>query len=433
MTTPNSQKSFNLRSYLFFWLGQVQSQLGSLIVQFVIIFWIAIETESPFLLGIAAFAGFAPFIVLTPIAGVLVDRWNRKKIIAGMDFLQAVTTSFLVFLFWIEIVAVWHILVILALRAVFQAFHMPATEAIVPLLVPPDKLSRMNGLNWFMWGIIGIIGPVVAAVLLAYWKIYEILLLDPLTFVFAIIPVILIKIPSVTQDQPTKEKQSFKTEFSEGIGFIRERRGLLALLSVFTAVNLFGQPFYTLFPLFVLVIHSGSKEDLAILMALSQIGMLAGSVLMSTWKGFRRNVVGVVFGILFGWVGYLIVIFAPIGDPNALLIIAAGMLLMGFTLPITNVSSQTIWQQVVPPEKMGRVMSVRTTIAWFVIPIGMLLGGVLAEIIGIVTLFFVCAVLGLSCLAYSWFMTNLPNVEKALLTIGTEVPSVPPSISTSEI
>ncbi|MFW9916913.1 MAG: MFS transporter, partial [Candidatus Thorarchaeota archaeon] len=139
MVSKDKPESHNLQSYLFFLIGQAQSQLGSFIVQFVIILWIALEYESALYLGLAAFAGFTPMILVTPFAGVLVDRWNRKIVIATVDMLQAIITMLLVYLFWIDAVTIWHILIVLGFRALFQGFHMPATEAIVPLLVPPDK------------------------------------------------------------------------------------------------------------------------------------------------------------------------------------------------------------------------------------------------------------------------------------------------------
>ncbi|MFX0117102.1 MAG: MFS transporter [Candidatus Hodarchaeota archaeon] len=432
MIETKDEKSYNFRAYLFFWIGQMISHLGSNILQFVIIIWIAWEYDSTLLLGLSAFAGFAPFLVITPFAGVLVDRWSRKKLIVSMDFLQGAATVALILLFWINAVNILWILLILALRGAFQAFHMPATEAIVPLLVPPERLSRMNGLTWLLFGVIGIIGAPIAVLLLLYWEVHEVLLLDPLTFLIALIPALIIKIPSVKEKQSVTEKPSFKAEFSEGLSFIKERRGLLSLLSVFTAVNFFSQPFMILLPLFLLRVHSFGKAEFALLVAVQNIGMLAGSLLMSTWKGFKRNVVGVVFGILVSWIAWIVVIFTPAGNSYALLIMALALLIAGFTLPITNVSSQTIWQQVVPPDKMGRVMSARTTIAWLVIPVGMVLSGVLAEIIGIVPLFFTSAMLGLACLAYSWFIMGLSDVEKGLIPTDTELPSAKPSIIATE-
>ncbi|MFX1511239.1 MAG: MFS transporter [Promethearchaeota archaeon] len=430
LTSSTTQETYNLRAYLFFWIGQMLSHLASTIVQFVIILWIALETESSFFLGLAAFAGFAPFILVMPIAGVFVDRWSRKAVIISMDFLQAVTTAILFFLFWIEAVSIWHILLLSALRGVCQGFHMPATEAIVPLLVPPEKLSQMNGLNHLMWGLVGIIGPLIAALLLSFWEIPQILLLDPLTFLIALIPVLIIQIPTLMKDEVATKKPSFQKEFSEGIVFIKERPGLLSLLSVFTIVNLFSQPFYVLLPLFLMNVHSVGENELsgalALLLGVQQVGMLIGSIFMTTWKGFNRNVVGVTLGILFTYLCMLAIAITP-PQSYALLIIGVVLWINGLTNPISNVSSQTIWQSVVPPDKMGRVMSVRTTIAWFVIPVGMLLSGILAEIIGITELFLACAILGLMSLVYTWFLTNFPNVEETLLpSEALALPSSPP-------
>ncbi len=419
MSMNNDPETYNFNAYIFFWIGQVLSQLASAVVQFVIVLWIALETESPLLLGLAAFAGFAPFIVVTPIAGVFVDRWSRKKVIISMDFLQASTTLILYFLFLLEQVAIWHVLVLSAIRGVFQGFHMPATEAIVPILVPKEKLSRLNGLNQLMFGLVGLIGPMIATLLLLFWEIREILLLDPLTFLIAVIPAIIIVIPSIKKEK-VRDKASFKEEFSEGILFIRERRGLLSLLSLFTTVNFLTQPYYVLFPLFLMNVHSVSGEKelsgaLALLFGLQQTGTLIGSVFMSSWKGFGRNVVGVVLGIFLSYFCLLMMVFVPQG-PLAFLILGIILLINGFSIPVSNVASQTIWQSVVPPDKMGRVMSVRTTIAWFAIPVGMLFSGILAELIGIHPLYLVCAVIGLMSLFFSWFMTGLPHIEKTLLS-----------------
>jgi len=434
MSMNKQAETHNFNAYLFFWIGQVLSQLASTVVQFVIVLWIALETESPLLLGLAAFAGFAPFIVVTPIAGVFADRWNRKKVIISMDFLQATTTLILYILFLIEIVNIWHVLILSAIRGVFQGFHMPATEAIVPILVPKEKLSRINGLNQLMFGLVGLIGPMTATLLLLFWEIREILLLDPLTFLIAVIPAIIITIPSIKRENPIENKSSFKEEFAEGILFIRERRGLLSLLSLFTTVNFLMQPFYVLFPLFLMKVHSISGEKelsgvLALMFGLQQAGTLIGSVFMSSWKGFKRNVVGVAIGIFISYFCLLMMVLVSQGS-LAFFILGVVLLINGFSIPVSNVPSQTIWQSVVPPDKMGRVMSVRTTIAWFAIPIGMLFSGVLAELIGIHQLFLVCALIGLMSLVYSWFMTDLPHIEKTLLpseVVTVSVTAIPES------
>ncbi|MFX0085317.1 MAG: MFS transporter [Candidatus Hodarchaeota archaeon] len=437
------------KGYIIFWIGQLISLLGSNIVQFTIIWWITEETGSEFFLALAAFLGFGPAIVMTPIAGVFVDRWSRKKIIAGVDLLQAIATVILIFIFNFSNLEsselIWFVLVILTIRGLMQAFHQPAVEAIIPLLVPKDKLSRMNGFNYLFGGMIFLIGPVLGALLLEVWLIQEILWIDAITFVVAVIPTIIITIPSVI-DKAKKEIQKipFRVEFSEGFSFIKNKQGLFSLLFVFTAANFFLQPIFILLPLFVTKIHLGGATDLAFLMAIQQFGVIAGSILMSSWKGFRNNAHGVGIGLFFMYSGMFILALAPTNlafinlNPIGLedywlktsfLILSAGMFIIGFTLPIANVSSQTIWQKVVPPEKLGRVFSVRVTIAQISGPVAILLTGIIAGYTGIITLVLISGVLGVAFLMYSWLFTGFTKVEQTIQEkdeVTDSLPLAPP-------
>ncbi|GAI65914.1 unnamed protein product, partial [marine sediment metagenome] len=268
----SSPTSNTFKSYISFWTGQMFSLLGSSIVQFVVIWWIAIETESPIYLSIAAFLGFLPMVVISPIAGVFIDRWNRKLTIAITDFLQAVITVWLIFLIMLNIADVWTIILINSLRGICQAFHFPAINAIIPIMIPKKHLSRFNGINYFFTGLINVIGPVVAASLLLIWSINEILWIDIITFIIAIFPLLLIKIPLVIEKD--KKRDSFKNDFKLGFNVLQTVPGLLILLILISAVNFLSVPFHTLLPLFVIVNHVGTASDLAIVMALIQIGIV---------------------------------------------------------------------------------------------------------------------------------------------------------------
>lgn len=423
----NQGPQYNLRGYILFIVGQMVSLLGSSVVQFAIIWWITIETNSEAFLALAAFVGFGPTIILTPIAGVFVDRWSRKKIIASVDFIQALVTVLLIYLFMVGQADIWTVLAVTAIRAVFQAFHGPAVQAITPLLVPKEKLSRLNGIQYLLNGIIYLIGPVIGALLLEFWVLYEVLWIDAITFVFAVIPTIMITIPSVV-DHAKKEKMPFRVEFTEGLAFIRNKQGLLALLAVFTAANFFVTPLFILLPLYVTKIHSGGAGDLAFMMAVQQLGLILGALLMSSWKGFSNNAYGVGIGIFCMYVGVFIIAVTPF---NFFLVAGIGMFLLGFMLPVANVSSQTIWQKVVPPEKLGRVFSVRVTIAQITAPLGMILTGTIAGAIGITTFLLVTCGAGLFFLAYSWLFTGFTKVEATLQEDKTPDIQITPGIEPS--
>ncbi len=427
----NVRSNSNLKRYIIFWIGQLISLLGSSVVQFSIIWWITVETGSELFLALSTFLGFGPTMLFTPIAGVFVDRWSRKKIIATVDFFQAVTTMGLIFTFMIGMANIWFVLLIITLRGVFQAFHGPAVQAIIPLLVPKDKLSRMNGLDYLFNGVILMVGPLVGALLLNYFILQEVLWLDAITFVIAIIPTIIITIPSVKTSSSVKDKMPFFAELSEGFTFIRNQQGLLALLAVFTAANFFMRPLYVLLPLFVKDVHFGGPEELALLFAAVQAGIIGSSMIMSSWKGFENNAHGVALGIFIMYFGFIVCSFAPQGLYPLLLL---GIFLNGFGLPIANVSSQTIWQKIVPPEKLGRVYSVRLTIAQGSGPIAIILSGILGEIFGIIPVLVTASLFGMLFFGYSWLFTRFRYVEKTVTTIEpvSVVPLTPEPHSISE-
>ncbi|MFX0094827.1 MAG: MFS transporter [Candidatus Hodarchaeota archaeon] len=413
-----------LKEYLFFWTGQLVSILGSNVVQFGIIYWLTIESSKQYpelatiILGLSAFLGFGSFILMTPIAGVFVDRWSRKKIIVISDSLQAGVTFILIYLFAIGLTNIWLILGVLTLRGFIGAFQGPATQAIIPLMVPEKHLTRMNSVSYLANSMILIVGPAIGAVLYFVFagNLATILWIDVVTFLVAIVPAILVYIPPVKTKKELK-KASFREEFTEGIVFIRQKKGLLTLLSMFTIANFLLTPLNVLLPLFTLqTVALGNEETaiafLAVLTGLQNLSMLLGSSLMSVWGGFKRNVIGVAFGLFFGGMGAIIIAFTP---PGVFWIPAIGLLLNGLTIPIANIHSQTIWQKVVPPEKLGRVFSVRVTIAQFTAPAAMLLGGIVAAVVGIPVLFFICGITQILAIIIAWFMTTLPHVEDMLL------------------
>lgn len=408
METHADQMTF--RSYLYFWSGQLVSLLGSSISHFVIIWWITLETGSALYLSIASLVGFAPMVVLSPFAGVFVDRWSRKVLIGTVDFLQALVTVALIFLFWLGSVSYWQVLALLALKGIFQAFHSPAVSAIVPLMVPRDKLSRMNGLNFLLFGAVNLIGPIIAAILLELWKIDQILWIDAVTFIVALIPLLLITIPSVRKKQDeSQDKSSFRKEFGEGLAFIKNARGFLTFIMLATALNFLLRPLSTLLPYYVKFDHLGEASDLAFVMAFFQGGVLAGGLLMSVIKGFERKMVAIMFSVCVIFLGYSIVALTPTG---LFWFMAVGGLIMAFCIPVANVSIETIIQTTVPMKMFGRVSSVTGALASAASPLGTILSGAIVGFTGTANLFLGCAGLGILILTLSWFFTDIKHVEE---------------------
>lgn len=394
------------RSYLFFWSGQLFSLLGSSIAQFVIIWWITLETESTFYLAIAALLGFAPMVILGPFTGVLVDRWSRRKLIGIADLLQAFATIALIFLFWMDVVVLWHVFVLLTVRGVFQAFHGPAVFAIVPTMVPEDKLSRMNGISYFFTSGVNLVAPVIAALLLGFLEIGQILWIDPATSIVALIPLLLITIPSVRKEQ---DESSFRKQFSEGFAFIKSTRGLMSFIVLATGLNFLLAPLSTLLPYYVKFDHFGAVSDLAFVMAFSQGGMVAGGLLMSVVTGFKRKMVVIISAIYVLFIGYIMIALTPTG---LFWFMAASSLIITFCFPIIDVLITTMLQTVVPVEMQGRITSVTMSLAHAAQPAGMVISGVVAIFTGTANLFLGCAGLGILLATLSWVFTDVRHVGK---------------------
>ena len=394
------------RSYLFFLFGQLVSLLGSSIAQFVIVWWITLETESTLYLSLASVLGFAPIVILGPLTGVLADRWNRKALIGTVDLLQALTSVALIFLFQLNVIAIWQVLALLTLKGVFQAFHTPAVLAIIPTMVPKDKLSRMNGINYLFTSSVNLAGLVVAAVLLGFWGISQILWIDAATFLVALVPLLMITIPSIIKKQ---DKSSFRKQFGKGFAFIRKARGLLPFIMVATGVNFLLTPLTTLLPYFVKVDHFGAVSDLAFVMAFIQGGLLAGGLIMSVIKVSRKKMAIIASSMYILFLGYILVALTP---TEFFWFMATSGLILTFCIPMIDVLAMTILQTVVPVEMQGRVTSVTISLAHAAQPIGMLLAGIITVFTGTVNLFLGCAGLGVLILTLSWFFTDVKYVEK---------------------
>ena len=392
--------------YLYFFGGQVASTLGSSIVQFVIIWWITLQTQGGAYLALASFVGLVPTILLSPLIGVLVDRWNRKALIALADFSQAMATVALIILFWTGTASILYVFVILAARGLCQAVHSPTVLAVTPSMVPPEKLGRINGLSFFFTGAVNLAGPVLAALLLAVGSIDQILWLDIITFAAAIIPVLAIKIPSAKA--ATQNQASFKESFKAGLSHIRNHQGLLPLFLLAMILNLLVTPLTTLLPYYIRFDHLGGAGDLALVEAMIEGGILAGGLAMTAIGAVKKKSLAMAASFYAIFAGYLLVSLSPTG---AFWFMGLAGLAAGFFIPLVNVLAATITQTVVPLEMQGRVNSVNLALVTAAMPIGMVVSGVAVELINTSTLFLGCAAAGLLAITLVWLFTNFRQVE----------------------
>jgi len=394
--------------FLFFWAGQLFSILGSGIVGFAVTWWVTITTGSEILLSISSFMYVLPMALLTPFTGVIADRYNRKIIVAIADSLQALTTFVVIVLFWFNLANPIIVVLIMGLRGIFQAFHVPTTSAILPSMVPKEKLSRMNGINYLFISVIQIVGPIFGAVLLSIWSIELILWIDVITYAIAMVPLILVKIPLMIKSKEEKEKNSFFHEFKLGVKTINLIPGLIALLLWSMVLNFLLMPTNILLPYYIKYDHLGTEFDYAFMTVFFSIGMIFGSLLTSIKKKWNHKLLS-YFGSLITLMGAISVFaFVPRGSYLPLWIASV---IMGFTLPIGNTIYMTVIQLTVPKEKMGRVTSIDQSLSSIMSPIGAISAGPLAELIGIRPLFLLVSIIGSFGSIAVWKGTRLRKVD----------------------
>jgi DHA3 family macrolide efflux protein-like MFS transporter len=395
------------RDYIFFFSGQQISILGSSIVSFALIWWLTETTNSELMLGLASLCSLGPFLLVAPFSGVIADRVKRKPLLLTVDSLQSLFTVILTIIFMVYFIPniddptaianktllIACVFVTLGLRGAMQAFHSPAVNAMVPSMVPQKHLSRVNGASYLVSGIISVIGPAIGALLLNIIDISLIMWLDIITFAIAVIPLIIIKIPSV---QKVEGKQpTFFAQFKEGINVMKEIRGLLAIMIGATLINFFFSPIGTLLPLFVSKVHLGTKGDYALVIGLLQAGTILGGLFMTFFKGFKKKIRAIVICVTILFLGEALLITVP-STINARFVLI-GIILFLTIIPnaMANTTFNTALQVIVPKEKMGRVFSVVMVMAMAITPLGNFLSGLIGEYLPMGILFTISAILGI--------------------------------------
>lgn len=364
--------------FALFWFGQVVSLLGTNMSGFALTIWAYEKTGSATALALAGFFFMAPLLLLSPLAGALVDRSNRKLMMMVSDLASGLATVFMLVLYTQGKLEIWHLYIANAVSGAFQAFQWPAFSAAISLMVPKQHLVRANSMMDLADTGAGIISPLLAGALLGFIGLQGLFLIDIVTFVFAISVLFFIFVPQPPVTQAGLESRgSLLQESVYGFKYIIKRPSLLGLQLVFLLGNfIFGIAMAVRAPM--ILARTGSNELIfGTVNSVAAIGGVIGGLVMSAWGGFKRRVHGVLIGwALSGLVGEVLM---GLGQ-NVLVWSAAGFL--GSALvPLINGSNQAIWQSKVAPDVQGRVFSIRRLIAWVSTPLSMLIAGPLADLV----------------------------------------------------
>lgn len=361
----------NLNKFFIMWIGQTGSVIGSQITSFALGVWIFQQTGSALLFGMTVALGMLPGIFLAPVAGVWVDRLNRRTVMLVSDIGDAIFAAIMVILLFNNALEVWHIYIIVILSSIMATFQQLAYMTAVSQMVPEEKLGNINGLVQLSSHGAAVFVPLVSTALYAAIGLEGIIIIDFLTFGFAVVTLLFIRIPDLPRHEDEKKEKTWK-QIKDAWAYLKTKQGLLPLLYFF-AISSFAVGFVQV--LFrPLVLSMFDLSTLGWLMTWGGIGGLIGALLMAIWGGPNKHVNGVLgFTILSG----LSILLCGWAQQPWLVGVAA--FAFSFTVPLVTSCSQVIWQKSIPHEMQGRVFSFRTVISTSFIPLGLVLSPFLAE------------------------------------------------------
>jgi DHA3 family macrolide efflux protein-like MFS transporter len=357
------------------WLGQIVSILASGMTQFALTIWMYNQTKSALALGLMQVFFITPFLLISPIAGVMVDRYNRKLMMMVSDMVAALGT-FMVLILWSQgALQFWYLYIVSALIGIGNAFQWPAYSAAITTMVSKEQYGRANGLMGLMESGPGVFSPLLAGALLPVVGLTGILLFDVATFFLALGALLVVYVPQPPKTvEGQKESGKFLKEAAYGFTYIFQRPSLLGLQLIFLFGNLFSGIGFTLISPMILASTGSSPSALAAVNTAAAIGGVVGGIAISIWGVLKRKVHGVLLGWLLSGIGFSL--FA-LGHGLVAWVVVA--LLTTMISPLINASNQAIWQAKVAPDVQGRVFSARRLIAWATNPISPIIAGGLAD------------------------------------------------------
>lgn len=392
------------QTFFMIWAGQSISLITSAILQMAIIFYLTEKTQSAMILSIASFVGFLPYAVLGPAIGVLVDRYNRKKIMILADLVIAGASAAMIPFSLIGELPVWMVMIVLFIRSVGTAFHSPALSAVTPLLVPEEQLTRCAGYSQSMQSISYIVSPACAAFLYSEWDLNLIIAMDVFGAVIACSTVAIVSIPKLERIQ-NKVKSHFIKEMTNGLSVLKENKGIFSLLIIGSLYMLVYMPINALYPLMSMGYFNGTPAHLSITEIAYAIGMLAGSLILGAMGNIKNKVNFIFTSILL--MGFSLFISGLL-PTNVFYIFVICCFVMGLSVPFYSGIQTSLFQEKIKPEYLGRVFSLTGSVMSLAMPVGLILSGLFADIIG-VNLWFMIS--GILIIGIALFIQMVPSVR----------------------
>lgn len=373
---------------ILFLVSQNISLFGSMLVQYAIMWHITLVTQSGVMMTISILCGFIPTLIISPFAGVWADRFDRKRLIVFADALIALVTLGMAILFYLGQDAIWQLFAVLLIRSFGTGIQTPAVSAMLPQIVPQEKLTRVNGLNGSVQSLVTIVTPMLSGALLTLSPIESIFSIDVVTAAIAIVILsFFLKIPI---HEKAKEHQEFSyfSDMRDGIRYINNHGFIKVLFAFCAAFFVFVTPLAFLTPLQVTRSFGSDVWRLTAIEVAFSGGMMLGGLLIASWGGFANKLHTMACSTIITGLATLALGIIPI-----FWIYLAFMAVIGISMPLFNTPFTVLLQQKVEERYLGRVFGVFTMISSSVMPLSMLVFGPLSDAIEIEWLLLVTSVL----------------------------------------
>lgn len=383
-TAPNASTDRGMRTFVVVWLGQVVSYVGSAMAAFAIGVKIFQVTGSVSRFALASLAIALPILLVSPLAGRLVDRYDHRKILILSHLGAGGAYLALYLLVSAGRVTSWHVYPLIALGSVFSTFVWPAMSAATTLLVGRAQLGRASGMLQMGLAMAQVAGPLLGGLLLVAMGLPGLIVVNVVSYLLATIALLLVRFPTAPTeasgqtDPPETAGEDSRTATTRtlgdtsGWGFLKARPGLLRLLMLFAVLNfVVGMVQVLITPL---VLSFAGPTTLGLVLAIAASGMLVGSTLMAVWGGARRRIPLILITIALQGV----ILFAASFRPSASLIAIAAFFFL-FGVPLVTASSQALWQIKTPVAIQGRVFALRRMIGTAAVPLAQAAAGPLVD------------------------------------------------------
>lgn len=366
-----------LRTFLIIWFGQLVSLLGTKMTTFALLIWVYQETGQATAMALLGVFSFGSTVLMSPIAGYWVDKLDRRRVMLWSDLGAGLVTVITLVLITQGDLQLWHLYLGSVLVGFFNAFQTPAYTAATTMLIPKQHYGRISGMRSLALGVADVIAPMFAGAAIVFIGIEGVMLLDTVSFLFAVISLLFVTVPN-PEIEATEDDESTWQKLTFGFRYIKQRQGLVGLLLVMSMINLMAAiTYYSIFPAMILARTGGDELALGYSQGALGVGGIIGGILMTIWGGPKRKIHGV---LAYTGVSFLLGDFMfGIGRTVHVWVVAG--ILASLFIPFIVGSNIAIWQAKVPAHLQGRVLNVQYAVRLAMTPLGYLMGGLLADFV----------------------------------------------------